>query len=127
MMNRRWLLDLANSLDQRNPAIKRKYHGFDISSAQFPKGFSLAGSTSEIRFSEQNILDRFPPEHRGCYDVVYIRALVVALRRDQVKTAVMNVVKLLSEYTVARVWLVWVCLVLRTKFSVRAWGLSSVD
>ena len=70
---------------------ERSYDGFDISPDQFP-------STLEhpFRFQVQNILQPFPPEHHNQYDLVQVRFLIAALRADQVRTAVENVLPLLS-------------------------------
>jgi hypothetical protein len=70
---------------------ERSYDGFDISHDQFP-------STPEhpFRFHVQNILQPFPPEHYNQYDLVQVRFLTAALRADQVRTAVENVLPLLS-------------------------------
>ena len=70
---------------------ERSYDGFDISPDQFP-------STLEhpFRFHVQNILQPFPLEHHNQYDLVQVRFLTAALRADQVRTAVENVLPLLS-------------------------------
>jgi len=98
---RQWLLDLAHHLDSvpAKGTAKRKYHGFDISSAQFPNATMLESESEkhEIEFSEHNILDPFPPRYHGYFDVVHVRFLVVGLRQDQVATAVKNVIELLSK------------------------------
>lgn len=98
---RQWLLDFAHQLDSvpAKGKAKRKYYGFDISSAQFPNAAVLESESKkhEIEFSAHNIMDPFPPQYHGYFDVVHVRFLVVGLRQDQVATAVKNVIELLSK------------------------------
>lgn len=83
-----WLRDLKKSLD--TPQVDRYYHGFDISSEQFPE------SPGTIQFSVQDLTVPFPQEHWGRYDLVHVRLLVAALEEPDYKAAIANISKILS-------------------------------
>ena len=80
-----WLMDVSQSLRG-----KHYYHGFDISSEQFPQ------YVGEISFSTHDIAEPFPEEHLGCYDIVHVRLLIAALRESKYSSAVANIHALLS-------------------------------
>ena len=49
-----------------------------------------------INFHHQNLLEPFPDEYVGQYDVVNVRVMVVALSSDEWEPAVRNLTTLLS-------------------------------
>jgi hypothetical protein len=50
-----------------------------------------------MTFSVQDILKPYPEEHQGKYDLVYVRLVCLALKEDQLETAVTNMLSLLSS------------------------------
>lgn len=70
---------------------ERLYAGFDISPQQFP---TMRSETTS--FYVHDLLKPFPAEHHGKYDLVHLRFLLAVLKEDQLKTAVDNLVPLLS-------------------------------
>ncbi|KAJ6093075.1 hypothetical protein N7486_008364 [Penicillium sp. IBT 16267x] len=79
-----WLKDVSEVLDpeSQNPVY---YHGFDISSQQFPK------EQENIQFSVHDITKPFPEEHLGRYDLVHVRLLVAAIDESDYKSAIANI------------------------------------
>jgi hypothetical protein len=49
-----------------------------------------------MQFSVHDLLEPFPVEYHGKYDLVHLRFLLAALKEDDVKIAVKNIVALLS-------------------------------
>lgn len=89
-----WLRDVASQLSTI-PTLKgepRSFHGFDISDAQFP-----VNPPSNMRFTVQDILQPFPEEERGKYDLVQARFLILALKAKEIETAVRNLTQLLRK------------------------------
>ncbi|OGM48428.1 hypothetical protein ABOM_003398 [Aspergillus bombycis] len=84
-----WLRDLSRSLSEV-PGVQRYYHGFDISSAQFPP------ADDSIKFSVHDITVPFPEEHWNRYDLVHVRLLVAALAEPDYRAAVANIYQLLK-------------------------------
>jgi hypothetical protein len=72
----------------------RQYTGFDISASHFPSDNPGLG----MRYVVHDILEPFPEEFHGSHDMVHIRLLVLALKKDDIKTAATNVAALLSEF-----------------------------
>lgn len=68
------------------------YHGFDISSDQFP----TEALPPNMEFSVHDILQPFPEEHIGRYDLVNVRLLVGAIKEADYFRAVNNAAALLS-------------------------------
>lgn len=66
--------------------------GFDISSNQFPKN-----PAPENKFVLWDMTKSFPKEYHGTFDVVHIRLVVLALKVEQIKDVVENLVELLSK------------------------------
>lgn len=62
-----FLIDLANSILQD---LHPHFTGFDISSSQFPPSSTLPFN---IELQTHNILDQFPAEIQGTFDVVHAR------------------------------------------------------
>ena len=48
-------------------------------------------------FSIQDILKPYAEKHLGKYDLVYVRLVYLALREDHLKSALMNLLSLLSS------------------------------
>ena len=59
----------------------------------FPRKDALPDN---ITFHHQNLLEPFPDEYLGEYDVVNVRLMMVALSSDEWEPAVRNLVTLLS-------------------------------
>jgi hypothetical protein len=70
----------------------RTYSGFDISPKQLPKS-PIPG----LDFSLHNLLEPYPEELHGLYDLVYVRLVCLVFREDQLKTVVANLISLLSK------------------------------
>jgi hypothetical protein len=79
---------------QPTSGSRRYYHGFDISSAQFPKTLF----ESNLELSVHDILQPFHKEHLGRYDLVNVRLLVGAIKETDYMTAVTNAASLLSQF-----------------------------
>lgn len=90
-----WLVDAAQTLHNHHPRHTLSLHGFDISPAQFPFS-SLKAQRHEIQLTVQDILQPFPQEHRGRYDLVHVRLLVGALKEVDYPRAVRNLYDLLK-------------------------------
>ncbi|XHG08344.1 hypothetical protein AWENTII_011449 [Aspergillus wentii] len=71
------------------------YHGFDISPTQFIK-YNTSNTVSPINLSVHNILDPFPEEHKGRYDLVHVRLLVMGLKVEDYEAAIRNIWGLLK-------------------------------
>jgi hypothetical protein len=83
-----WLLDLAKIVPSDS-----QLHGFDISSKQYPKP---EDRPTNLSLHEQNLLEPFPTEYQGFFDVVAVRLVTAGLRGDDWDTAVRNACSLLS-------------------------------
>ncbi|CAI7611681.1 unnamed protein product [Penicillium glandicola] len=83
-----WLRELATVLP-----ITCQLDGFDLSDAMFPHKDALP---ENITFHHQNLLEPFPDEYLGEYDVVNVRVMVVALSYDEWEPAVRNLMTLLK-------------------------------
>jgi hypothetical protein len=84
-----WLEDVAAILSATSSSTEREYTGFDISNKYLPPS-----PQQGVAFHEHDILQPFPKELYNQYDLVHIRLLVLALRKDQFETAVANVAAL---------------------------------
>jgi hypothetical protein len=88
--NRIWLEELHSNLgDSVN------FTGFDISAAQFPKD-------GKAEYIVHDMLKPFPAKYHGLYDLIHVRYLVLAFKKDQYAEAVQNLVPLLSVSSAAR-------------------------
>ena len=83
-----WLRELAAALPSTC-----QLDGFDLSDVMFPRKDALPDN---ITFHHQNLLEPFPDEYLGEYDVVNVRLMMVALSSDEWEPAVRNLVTLLS-------------------------------
>ncbi|KAF3480352.1 uncharacterized protein GIQ15_05699 [Arthroderma uncinatum] len=88
-----WLDDIATVLgsDIESFSMKREYAGFDISAVHFP-----ANLRPDTQYIVHDILEPFPSEFHNLYDVVHIRLMVLALKKDDIQTAAANVAALLK-------------------------------
>lgn len=86
-----WLLDLAELL----PPDTQLY-GFDISAMQFPEPDARP---SNVFLFEQNVVNSFPLEYHGTFDIVAVRLITAGLRGDDWDRAVENINDLLSLST----------------------------
>lgn len=84
-----WLKDVSKVLDPESQSPVY-YHGFDISSQQFPK------EEENIQFSVHDITKPFPAEHLGRYDLVHVRLLIAAIDESDYKLAIANINAILS-------------------------------
>jgi hypothetical protein len=91
-----WLVEAAQTLHNRHPRRNLSFHGFDISPAQFPFS-SLKAPRHNIQLTVHDILQPFPKEHWGRYDLVHVRLLVGAMKEVDYPRAVRNLYDLLSE------------------------------
>jgi hypothetical protein len=91
-----WLRDVESELSAIPTAHsqERHFHGFDISDAQFP---AASNCSESMYFSVHDVLKPFPEEEKGMYDIVQVRLLVLALKKEDISTAVNNVVQLLRK------------------------------
>lgn len=70
----------------------RRFHGFDISDAQFPK------DSSGVRFFTQDALKSFHLCHEKSYDLINARLLIAAIQERDFEVIMSNLVTLLSKY-----------------------------
>jgi hypothetical protein len=85
-----WLRDLSTALKE-NPSRELEFYGFDISSKQFPVDMQR-----HTKFIVHDILEPFPEEHQGAYDLVNVRFVMFAIKAVDVKRVVSNIASLLS-------------------------------
>ena len=91
-------------LDMASQSAKGQYRGFDISSAHFPSPEALAKGV-DISFLKQNILEPFPSEFNGYFDIAHLRLLILALASPpQWADAITNVLPILKPGG----WVQWV-------------------
>ena len=82
-----------NSVVEQAIIIDCQIHGFDMSTAHFPSVSSLPGN---VFLHQQNILEPYPAEFLGLFDVVRVRLITLGLRGDDWDKAMGNMVTLLS-------------------------------
>ncbi|KAI8624056.1 S-adenosyl-L-methionine-dependent methyltransferase [Xylariaceae sp. FL1651] len=83
-----WATELASKLSDTCVL-----DGYDIDAIKFPNPKTLP---SNVTLQYGDILKPFPPEAHGKYDVVHVRFLVFALKKDDWLLAVRNLSKLLA-------------------------------
>jgi hypothetical protein len=71
--------------------MTRQYTGFDMTLAHAPMS-----CPRNFHFVQHNILEPFPKEYLGTFDVVHLRLLIAALNKPEIEPAMENVIKLLS-------------------------------
>ena len=87
-----WLLDLASTLPSSSTT---EFYGFDISTKQFP---APEDRPANVSLYEHNVLNPFPEEYHGTFDVVAVRLITAGLRTSDWETAVENLCTLLSTH-----------------------------
>jgi SAM-dependent methyltransferase len=90
-----WLLDLATHLPPSS-----RFCGFDIDTAKYPSQQELPENVS-LEFG--NALESFPEQHRGLYDLVHVRLMMYALKKDEWEAMGRNLATLLKPNG----WLLW--------------------
>ncbi|KAM0144124.1 hypothetical protein ACHAO1_000403 [Botrytis cinerea] len=85
-----WLRELAEEFSNGGYNLLETV-GFDISPDQFFKN-----AVPEEKFVLWDMTKSFPKEYHGTFDVVHIRFVVVALKAEQIKGVVENLVELLK-------------------------------
>jgi hypothetical protein len=76
-----------------NDGVSRQYTGFDMALSLTP-----TSHPGNMRFVEHNILVPFPEKYIGIFDVVHVRLLAGALKKDQISVALQNVLQLISKH-----------------------------
>ncbi|KAJ9618911.1 hypothetical protein H2203_008727 [Taxawa tesnikishii (nom. ined.)] len=101
-----WLLDtrsqlLQNQLQQHNKKVQSplQFVGFDISDAQFPLDVGRrrdeCEGRSDLDFVVHDLLQPFPAEYHGQFDLVHLRLLVGGTRVEDIPTYLQHVSSLL--------------------------------
>lgn len=90
-----WLKDLAQEL---HPSAQ--LDGFDFDTTKFPDEAQLPAN---VKLHFQNVLEPVPNAYRGRYDVVHVRLLMFALKREQWVEAARNLLEMLKPGG----WLLW--------------------
>ncbi|KAL4874230.1 hypothetical protein BJY04DRAFT_204211 [Aspergillus karnatakaensis] len=85
-----WLWEAQQLLKKSSGDVQPYFHGFDISSAQFP------ATPEGIELSIHDVLKPFPPEHHNRYDLVHLRLLLTAFGEAEFQTAVENLLPILK-------------------------------
>ncbi|CAD6439607.1 9abfd9f2-14c5-4750-8050-f80144710643 [Sclerotinia trifoliorum] len=85
-----WLREVAAELADSGNNAPVEMVGFDISAEQFPK--SPAPKNKLVLW---DMTTRFPKEYHGSFDVVHVRLVVLAIKVEQIKGVVQNLVELL--------------------------------
>jgi len=83
-----WLLDLAQMLSP-----EAQLYGFDISGKQFP---AAEDRPANVSLHEHNVLEPFPEEYHGFFDIVAVRLITAGLRPGNWDAAVRNISVLLK-------------------------------
>lgn len=91
-----WLNELSSRLPQA------RLEGFDMTPEHFPPKEKLRGNVTLHDYS-QNVLDPFPKEFLGQYDIVHVRLLMYGLKANEWDKAFANVAALLKPGG----WLHW--------------------
>jgi len=86
-----WLRDVATELAVGGYRSPLEMVGFDISPDQFPESY-----VPETKFVVWDMNASFPEEYHNSFDVVHIRLVTVALKVEQIKGVVENLVELLK-------------------------------
>ncbi|KAF7907626.1 uncharacterized protein EAF01_005212 [Botrytis porri] len=85
-----WLRELAEEFANGGYNLQETI-GFDISPDQFPKN-----PAPETKFVLWDMTKTFPKEYHGTFDVVHVRLVVLALKAEQIKGVVENLIELLK-------------------------------
>lgn len=102
-----WLQELASSdTFKRNETFAGRqsggveYVGFDISAAQFPSDGEGVGTG--IEFVVHDAAKSFPVQYHGRFDLVNVRLLSYAIKAEDLRSVVENVVEIISQSTLPR-------------------------
>lgn len=90
-----WLKDLAQEL---HPSVQ--LDGFDFDTTKFPDAAHLP---KNVKLQFGNVLEPVPTEYRDRYDVVHVRLLMFALKKEQWVEAARNLITMLKPGG----WLLW--------------------
>ncbi|KAL3464880.1 hypothetical protein BJX64DRAFT_253896 [Aspergillus heterothallicus] len=85
-----WLWDAKHVLDENAGKSDRYFHGFDISSAQFPP------TPQSIHLSVQDVFQPFPADFLNRFDLVHVRLMVTAFPESKYQEAVENVLTIVK-------------------------------
>ncbi|KAG4034025.1 hypothetical protein MFRU_003g00040 [Monilinia fructicola] len=86
-----WLREMMGELANEGYSSPVETVGFDISAEQFPKS-SAPGN----KFVVWDMTTSFPEEYHNSFDVVHIRLVILAIKAEQIKDVVKNLVELLK-------------------------------
>ncbi|KAK2773606.1 methyltransferase domain-containing protein [Colletotrichum kahawae] len=89
-----WLRSLAQHLPS-----DAELFGFDFDAVKFP----VSTTSSNVKFKQQDVLQEFPAELQGTFDLVHVRLLLIAMKASDFETATKNLFQLLNPGG----WLVW--------------------
>ncbi|KAL2875312.1 hypothetical protein SGCOL_009475 [Colletotrichum sp. CLE4] len=90
-----WLTSLAQIVPQGS-----ELYGFDLDGLKLPQSHR---SEVSFDFMEHDVLEPFPAELRGTFDLVNVRLLALGLKKDDWDVAVTN----MRELLVPGGWLLW--------------------
>ncbi|KAK1843829.1 methyltransferase domain-containing protein [Colletotrichum chrysophilum] len=76
-----WLRSVAQHL--RSDA---EVFGFDFDAVKFP----VSTASSNVKFKQQNVLQEFPTELQGTFDLAHVRLLLIAMKASEFQTATEN-------------------------------------
>ena len=85
-----WLREAAQELG--SPQKPMKFTGFDISAQQFPKE-NIQG----VELVIHNVVEPFPLQHHGKFDMVNVRLLSYALEARHLEKTVENIIQILRK------------------------------
>ena len=85
-----WLEDLHKRSRSRELVEDRRFDGFDVSPARFPKNSSCTYQVHDMSMP-------FPEQYHGLYDLVHVRYMALTLKKDQYVSAAENLMDLLSK------------------------------
>ncbi len=77
-----------------------EYVGFDISAAQFPSDWGMV--EGGIKFVVHDAAKSFPARYHGKFDLVNVRLLSYAVKAEDLRSVVENVVEITSQFVPSR-------------------------
>lgn len=113
-----WLREAAQELG--TPENPIKFTGFDISAQQFPQE-NIQG----VEFVVHDVVEPFPLQHHGNFDMVNVRLLSYALEAQDLEKAVENIIQILRKSRSDSSFFSGPILILASSCH-RTWGLPSV-
>ena len=78
-----------------------EYVGFDISAAQFPSDWGMVDEGG-IKFVVHDAAKSFPARYHGKFDLVNVRLLSYAVKVEDLRSVVENVVEIMSQSVLSR-------------------------